>query len=438
MRKVKGLTKRIAAVFLSGLLVVGAVPGTVLASESPEDLGQTAETAAEDLGQTSEVSAKDMGDTLSEGVSTEGFSEDAALQGEEAAVEYYTVILDANGGYFENEWDDSIGEIVERAEVISKQIPAHGTVAAAPVFTEMDQDGQAVTFAGWSLEPDGESVTVGDEEYAPVDSCTLYAVWEAEDPSAGDIGSDIESQEIAEENTDQIDASQDSVDVDEAAEGSAIGQDSVEADEAAEGSQDVRDSVEVDETTEGSQDAQDSVEADETAEGSQDAQDSVEVDETAEGSQDVQGSVEAGDAAAGDTLAEDAVAGDTLAEDAVTENASTEDTAADDAVSENPLISEGETETTEEESANTDMAGTIIDSGECGFGGVVTWTLDEEGKLIIVGQGEMQDYQDGGAPWYNYKDSLYTVIIESGVTSIGSYAFFRLRQPDRHRNPGWH
>ena len=145
MKKVKGLTKRLAAMVLSGLLVIGAVPGTVLASESPEDLGQTAETAAEDIGNTSEVSAEEMGDTLSEEVSAEGFSEDAALQGEEAAVEYYTVILDANGGYFENEWDDSIGEIVEQAEVISKQIPAHGTVAAAPVFTEMDQDGQAVT-----------------------------------------------------------------------------------------------------------------------------------------------------------------------------------------------------------------------------------------------------------------------------------------------------
>ena len=85
MKKVKGLTNWIAAVFLSGLLVIGAVPGTVLASESPEDLGQTAEIAAEDLGQTSEVSAEDMGDTLSEEVSAEGFSEDGALQGEEAA-----------------------------------------------------------------------------------------------------------------------------------------------------------------------------------------------------------------------------------------------------------------------------------------------------------------------------------------------------------------
>ena len=48
MKKVKGLTKRLAAVLLSGMLVVGAVPGTVLASESPEDIGQTAEITAED------------------------------------------------------------------------------------------------------------------------------------------------------------------------------------------------------------------------------------------------------------------------------------------------------------------------------------------------------------------------------------------------------
>ena len=46
MKKVKGLTNRLAAMFLSGLLVIGAVPGTVLASESPEDMGQTSEITA--------------------------------------------------------------------------------------------------------------------------------------------------------------------------------------------------------------------------------------------------------------------------------------------------------------------------------------------------------------------------------------------------------
>ena len=129
------------------------------------------------------------------------------------------------------------------------------------------------------------------------------------------------------------------------------------------------------------------------------------------------------DAAAGDTLAEDAVAEDAFTEDAVTENASTEDTAADDAVSENPLISEGESETTEEQSANADMAGTIIDSGECDVGSNVTWTLYEDGKLIIRGQGVLLDYQNEGEPWYKYKDSLFTVVVESGLTGIPGYAF---------------
>ena len=114
---------------------------------------------------------------------------------------------------------------------------------------------------------------------------------------------------------------------------------------------------------------------------------------------------------------------DAFTEDAVTENASTEDTAADDAVSENPLISEGESETTEEQSANADMAGTIIDSGECDVGSNVTWTLYEDGKLIIRGQGVLLDYQNEGEPWYKYKDSLFTVVVESGLTGIPGYAF---------------
>ena len=89
------------------------------------------------------------------------------------------------------------------------------------------------------------------------------------------------------------------------------------------------------------------------------------------------------DAAAGDTFAEDAAAGDTFAEDAAVGDAVTEDAAAEDAASENPLISEGETETTEEQPANAEMAGTIIDSGVCGIGDEVTWTLYEDGNLII-------------------------------------------------------
>ena len=377
--------------FLSGLLVIGAVPGTVLASESPEDLGQTAETAAEDTGQTSETAAEEMGDTLSEEVSAEGFSEDAALQGEEAAVQYYTVTLDANGGYFENEWDDAIGEIVEQAQIVNKQVPVGGTVAAAPVFTEMDQDGQAMTFAGWSLEPDGELVTAGHEEYAPVDSCTLYAVWEAEDPSAGDNGSDIESQDIAEENTDQIDASQDSVDVDEAAEGSQGVQDSVEAEETAEGSQDVQGSVEADEAAEGSQDVQDSVEADEAEEGSATGRDAWDNGTAEESSADENPASEADtdpepideneQAAASD---QEAVNADEEAEKAIEESS-------DAAISVEEIQPELIGVSDEEETVSEDAANGEVESGTCGDN--LTWTLDEEGTLTISGSGRCMDYE---------------------------------------------
>ena len=384
MRKMKGLTNRIASVFLSGLLVVGAVPGTVLASESPEDLGQTAETAAEDLGQTSEVSAKDMGDTLSEGVSTEEFSEDAALQEEEAAVQYYTVTLDANGGYFENEWDDAKGEIVEQAQIVNKQIPVGGTVAAAPVFTEMDQDGQAMTFAGWSLEPDGDLATAGDEEYAPVDSCTLYAVWEAEDPSAGAIASDFESQAITGENTDQIDSTQGSV----------------EADEAAEGSQDVQDFVEADETEEGSATGQDAWDNG-TAEDS-----SVNENPASEADTDSETIDENEQAAASDQEADYA---DEEAEKATGESS-------DAAISVEETQAELNESSREEETVREDAANGVVESGTCGDN--LTWTLDEEGTLTISGSGSIKKSA------FESDDRIKKVIINNSCTSIGNSAFY--------------
>ena len=398
MRKVKGLTNRLAAMFLSGLLVVGAVPGTVLASEIPADTGQTSEIPAY-MGQTLETEAEDMGKTLSEEVSAEGFSEDAALQGEEAAVQYYIVTLDANGGYFENEWDDSIGEVVEQAEVISKQVPVGGTVAAAPVFTEMDQNDQAMTFAGWSLEPDGELVIAGDEEYAPADSCTLYAVWEAENPYAGDIGSDTGSPEIAEENTDQIDAAQDSVEADETAEESRDVQDSVEADEAAEGSQDVQGSVEAVET-EGlatGRDAWDNGTAGES---------SVNENPASEADTDPETIDENEQAGASD---QEAVYADEDAEQAGGESS-------DAAVAEEEVQSELTVASGEEETVSEDAAMAVVESGTCGDG--LTWTLDEEGTLTISGFGEMKY----GA--FINNESIKKVIIKELCLSIAAYSFF--------------
>ena len=72
---------------------------------------------------------------------------------------------------------------------------------------------------------------------------------------------------------------------------------------------------------------------------------------------------------------------------------------------------------------------TIIASGNCGKAGSnVTWTLDSTGLLTISGEGEMEDYSETydrswitSAPWRNRASKL---IIQEGVTSIGSHAFF--------------
>ena len=66
-------------------------------------------------------------------------------------------------------------------------------------------------------------------------------------------------------------------------------------------------------------------------------------------------------------------------------------------------------------------AADIVASGECGNGSDVTWTLDSEGTLTISGSGEMRDYYDES--WYSQMDLVKKVIIEHGVTSIGTSAF---------------
>lgn len=62
---------------------------------------------------------------------------------------------------------------------------------------------------------------------------------------------------------------------------------------------------------------------------------------------------------------------------------------------------------------------TTVASGECGTD--VTWVLDSDGTLTISGAGAMNDYN---APWGEYKSNISKVIIEEGITYIGSQAFF--------------
>ena len=70
----------------------------------------------------------------------------------------------------------------------------------------------------------------------------------------------------------------------------------------------------------------------------------------------------------------------------------------------------------------------IIKRGECGDN--VTYTLDENGILIISGYGAMQDFMldfERGfytVPWWDNRKMISRVEIQNGVTSIGEGAFF--------------
>lgn len=49
----------------------------------------------------------------------------------------------------------------------------------------------------------------------------------------------------------------------------------------------------------------------------------------------------------------------------------------------------------------------------------VDFVLYDDGKLVISGSGDMEDYPS----WRGYDDSIKTVVIEYGVTNIGEWAF---------------
>ena len=63
-------------------------------------------------------------------------------------------------------------------------------------------------------------------------------------------------------------------------------------------------------------------------------------------------------------------------------------------------------------------------SGTCGAN--VRWSLNTDtGALTISGTGAMMNYEwSNPAPWYSYRTSIKTATVQSGVTTIVSYAFY--------------
>ena len=65
-------------------------------------------------------------------------------------------------------------------------------------------------------------------------------------------------------------------------------------------------------------------------------------------------------------------------------------------------------------------------SGECGDD--VTWTL-EAGVLTIVGSGSIRNYSEiMAAPWAQYADQIFTVVVKQGVQAVGAFAFYGMKE----------
>ena len=84
---------------------------------------------------------------------------------------------------------------------------------------------------------------------------------------------------------------------------------------------------------------------------------------------------------------------------------------------------DGKTEITAEDTVIPKIeAAVILDSGY--MTETMQWQLYSDGSLYIYGTGAMPDYEFGTL-WESYSESIETVTISDGVTSIGDYAFYR-------------
>ena len=65
---------------------------------------------------------------------------------------------------------------------------------------------------------------------------------------------------------------------------------------------------------------------------------------------------------------------------------------------------------------------TITDKGS--LSDDVNWFLYDNGLLEITGKGAIPSYSEGNAPWYQYKDTITSILVRSSITGIGRSAFY--------------
>ena len=70
---------------------------------------------------------------------------------------------------------------------------------------------------------------------------------------------------------------------------------------------------------------------------------------------------------------------------------------------------------------------TIIAQGSCGADGDnVLWKLDSSGTLTVYGTGAMADFDQLTSPWNEHYRKITAVVVENGVTYIGTHSFRNL------------
>lgn len=81
-------------------------------------------------------------------------------------------------------------------------------------------------------------------------------------------------------------------------------------------------------------------------------------------------------------------------------------------------------QTTEPEETTAPTEPPIFEEGSCGQ--EAAWTFDgSDNTLTISGAGMTYDYSsDSPAPWSEYKADIEAVVVEAGISKIGSYAFY--------------
>ena len=72
----------------------------------------------------------------------------------------------------------------------------------------------------------------------------------------------------------------------------------------------------------------------------------------------------------------------------------------------------------------TDGTLEVVEYGNCGVPNV-TWAVTTEGILVIGGNGMMWDFKSswGSTPWFDYRNSIYGVVVMGDVKNVGEYAF---------------